>query len=228
MKIREMFQSKIDREITGVVKVGQHDEKVKKEELKEYVITRELAKHFETFFSNYVKSIDTPTDDMGVWISGFFGSGKSHFLKILSYILDNDTVDGKRAVDYFMDKERIANNPMLLANMKRASDVPTKAILFNVDSKSEATGKSDSNAIVLVFNRVFNEKLGYIGSIPALADLERMLDEEGLYEEFQKTYESETGKAWLTERHKFLVHKNRTKKALVKMGYMTEEDAALE
>ena len=227
MKIREMFQSKIDREITGVVKVGQHDDKVKEEELREYVITRELTKHFETFFSNYVKSIDTPTDNMGVWISGFFGSGKSHFLKILSYVLDNDTVGGKRAIEYFADKDRIASNPMLLANMKRASDIPTKAILFNIDSKSEATGKSDSNAIVLVFNRVFNERLGYIGSIPALADLERMLDEEGRYEEFQATFEAEIGKAWLAERHKFMVHKNRTKNALVKMGYMTEEDATL-
>ena len=62
MKIREMFQAKIDREITGVVKVGQHDEKVKAEELREYVITRELTKHFEEFFSNYAKSIKTPTD----------------------------------------------------------------------------------------------------------------------------------------------------------------------
>ena len=97
MKIREMFQAKIDREITGVVKVGQHDEKVKAEELREYVITRELTKHFEEFFSNYTKSIKTPTDNMGVWISGFFGSGKSHFLKILSYVLDNDSAEGRKS-----------------------------------------------------------------------------------------------------------------------------------
>ena len=95
MKVKDMFLRKIDREITGVVKVGQRDDNVKVEELKEYVVTRELARHFDDFFSNYTRSIKTPTDKMGVWISGFFGSGKSHFLKILSYILDNDVAGGK-------------------------------------------------------------------------------------------------------------------------------------
>ena len=41
---------------------------------------------------------------MGVWISGFFGSGKSHFLKILGYLLSNEIVVGKASVDYFEDK----------------------------------------------------------------------------------------------------------------------------
>ena len=119
MRIKDMFQAKIDREITGVIKVGQHDEAVKEEELKEYVVTRELAKHFDEFFGNYSKSISTPTDNMGVWISGFFGSGKSHFLKILSYVLDNAQVGGKSVIDYFADKERIADNAMLMAQRNR-------------------------------------------------------------------------------------------------------------
>jgi len=227
MRIKDMFQAKIDREITGVIKVGQHDEAVKEEELKEYVVTRELAKHFDEFFGNYSKSISTPTDNMGVWISGFFGSGKSHFLKILSYVLDNAQVGGKSVIDYFADKERIADNAMLMANMKLASDTSTQAILFNVDSKSAATGKSDSNAIVLVFNRVFNEKLGYTGAIPALADLERTLDEEGRYQEFQDVFEKIVGKPWMEERHKFKVRRGKVEQTLVEMKYMTAEEAAV-
>ena len=105
MRIYDMFAKKIDRPITGVIKVGQIADSDKKQELEEYVVTRELTKHFRDFFENYSKSIDTPTDEMGVWISGFFGSGKSHFLKILSYILDNTVVDGKHAIDYFKEKE---------------------------------------------------------------------------------------------------------------------------
>ena len=103
MKIQSMFQKDIDRPINGVVKVMQDDQQSLKDELSEYIITKELRRHFATFFDNYVKAIDTPTDKIGVWISGFFGSGKSHFLKMLSYLLANKEVDGKHAFDYFAD-----------------------------------------------------------------------------------------------------------------------------
>lgn len=225
MKIQEMFIKKIDRPITGVIKVGQNAENDKKQELEEYVVTRELTRHFREFFDNYVRSMDYPTDEMGVWISGFFGSGKSHFLKILSYILDDTNVCGKTAVEYFTDKDNITADPMILANMKRAAQTPTQAILFNVDSKSTASAKSDSNAIVMVFNRVFNEKLGYDGANPALADLERILDEEGSYQRFQDAFREETGKEWLKERNKFRVIRGKVAKALTAMGRMSEQEA---
>ena len=101
MKIRSMFQKDINRDINGVVKVAQDDEKSLHQELSEYIITKELRRHFRTFFDNYTKAIDQPTDKMGVWISGFFGSGKSHFLKMLSYLLSNKEVQGVPAIDYF-------------------------------------------------------------------------------------------------------------------------------
>ena len=76
MKIQNMFQKDIDRDINGVVKVAQDDSQSLKQELSEYIITKELRGHFATFFDNYTKAIDHPTDKIGVWISGFFGSGK--------------------------------------------------------------------------------------------------------------------------------------------------------
>ena len=218
MKIQKMFAKQIDRPITGVIKVGQNAENDKKQELEEYVVTRELTRHFREFFDNYVGSIDYSTDEMGVWISGFFGSGKSHFLKILSYLLDNTNVCGKTAVEYFADKDNLTADPTIIANMKRVAQAPTQAILFNVDSKSTTSAKSDSNAIVMVFNRVFNEKLGYDGANPALADLERILDEEGNYQKFQDVFREETGKEWLKERNKFRVIRGKVAKALTAMG----------
>lgn len=104
MKLLNIYKSDIKRDINGVIKVAQNDEKSIEQELREYIITKELRRHFNTFFNNYEKSLNTPTDKIGVWISGFFGSGKSHFLKILSYILSNNTVAGKKAVEYFADK----------------------------------------------------------------------------------------------------------------------------
>ncbi|MEH2389013.1 MAG: DUF6079 family protein [Nostoc sp.] len=89
MNVAELFQKDIHRNINGVIKVGQQDNENIRQELEEYVVTHELDKHFRTFFERYTNAISNPTDKMGVWISGFFGSGKSHFLKILSYLLAN-------------------------------------------------------------------------------------------------------------------------------------------
>ena len=83
MKIQQMFKDDIDRKINGVVKVDQDTNDVLVQELNEYVITKELKKHFISFFNNYGDAFNDKTADIGVWISGFFGSGKSHFLKIL-------------------------------------------------------------------------------------------------------------------------------------------------
>ena len=84
MQLQYIYKADINRDINGVIKVAQNDEKSIEQELREYIITRELRRHFNTFFNNYEKSLNEPTDKIGVWISGFFGSGKSHFLKILS------------------------------------------------------------------------------------------------------------------------------------------------
>lgn len=104
MKIREMFEESIDRTINGVVQVEQEQESVVKQEVKEYVVTTELKKHFAKFFNEYSESFDEPTNNVGVWITGFFGSGKSHFLKMLSYLLENRDINGKKTVDYFEEK----------------------------------------------------------------------------------------------------------------------------
>ena len=155
MTIQNIFAKPIDRDIKGVIKVGQGEDENIKQELEEYVVTRELQKHFADFFASYKRGITGTTDKMGVWISGFFGSGKSHFLKILSYLLANKVVDGKTALDYFIQDNKITDN-MVLADMRLAANTSTDVILFNVDSKGESTGKQSKDAIVSVFLKAFN------------------------------------------------------------------------
>lgn len=60
MNIRSMFQKDINRDINGVIKVAQDDEGSLYQELSEYIITKELRRHFQTFLDNYVKAVDTP------------------------------------------------------------------------------------------------------------------------------------------------------------------------
>ena len=53
MQIKEMFRKEIDRELQGVIVVGQGAETNVAQELEEYVVTRELQRHFADFFAAY-------------------------------------------------------------------------------------------------------------------------------------------------------------------------------
>jgi hypothetical protein len=224
MLIREMFAKPIDREIQGVIIVGQDENANVQQELEEYVVTRELQKHFADFFSAYKKGIVGTTPKMGVWISGFFGSGKSHFLKILSYLLENREVGGKKALDYFIEDKKIVD-PMVLADMKLAASTSTDVVLFNIDSKSDSNGKASKDAIVNVFLKVFNEMQGFCGSMPFLADLERRLTEEGRYAEFKQKFEEEYGSSWESSRQDFDFIQDTIVDVLEAMGFMSEQAA---
>lgn len=222
MIIKNLFLKPIDRDIKGVIKVGQDDNANIRQELEEYVVTRELQKHFSDFFASYKKGIVGNTDKMGVWISGFFGSGKSHFLKILSYILANKEVNGKKAVDYFVDDNKISD-PVVLADMKLATTVPTDVVLFNIDSKSEVNGKHSKEAIVSVLQNVFNEMQGFCGSNPALADLERNLTEKGKYDLFKEQFAESFGSEWVDARSDFDFIQDDVIEVLDNIGFMSVE-----
>lgn len=222
MIIKNMFAKPIDRDIKGVIKVGQDDNVNIQQELEEYVVTRELQKHFRDFFASYKNGINGNTDKMGVWISGFFGSGKSHFLKILSYLLANKEVNSKKAFDFFEEDNKITD-PMVLADMRLASTIPTDVVLFNIDSKSEVNGKQSKEAIVSVMQNVFNEMQGFSGSNPFLADLERKLTEEGKYDLFKEKFEESFGSEWVETRSDFDFIQDDVVEVLDEIGFMSIE-----
>ena len=198
MKLQYIYKADINRNINGVIKVAQNDERSIEQELREYIITRELRSHFNTFFTNYEKSISTPTDKIGVWISGFFGSGKSHFLKMLSYLLSNPVVAGKNAVDYFADK---FDDPMTFAQIESCAKVPTDTILFNIDSKSPIN--KDKTAILRVFAKVFYEHLGFYGDDLKVAKLEQFISRSGKMDEFKAKFKEINGDEWENTRDAF-------------------------
>ena len=230
MLMKEMFEKEIDRDIQGVIIVGQSEAENVAQELDEYVVTKELQKHFADFFSAYKKGIAGTTPKMGVWISGFFGSGKSHFLKILSYLLANKSVGDKKAIDYFADDSLTEGKPkivdrIVLADMKLAADTDTDVVLFNIDSKSDSNSKQNKDAIVHVFLKVFNEMQGFCGAMPFLADLERKLTEEGQYNEFKQKFEEVYGEAWEDSRQDFDFIQDDVVKVLTGMDFMSEAAA---
>lgn len=198
MKLQTMYKADINRDINGVIKVAQDDERSLEQELREYIITKELRRHFSTFLKHYEASLEQPTDKIGVWISGFFGSGKSHFLKMLSYLFENPIIAGKHAVDYFADK---FDDPMMFGRLESCVKVPTRAILFNIDSKSSLT--KDKTAILRVFAKVFYEHLGFYGNDLKVAKLEQFIAKSGKTEEFRQAFENVNGGTWEESRDSF-------------------------
>lgn len=198
MKLQSIYKQDINRDINGVIKMAQDDERTMVQELSEYVITKELRRHFNTFLNHYERSLEQPTDKIGVWISGFFGSGKSHFLKILSYLLSNQTVGGKKAVEYFADK---FDDPMMYAQLENCVKVPTETILFNIDSKSPLT--KDKTAILRVFAKVFYEHQGFYGNDLKVAKLEQFISRSGKTEQFRECFANINGGSWEDSRESF-------------------------
>ena len=217
-----MFLKDIERDIRGVIKVAQTSEEDIYQELDEYVVTQELHRHLSKFYDNYQKGINGKTDKMGVWISGFFGSGKSHFLKILAYLLENKALQGKKPVDFFEEKVK---DPLVYANMKRTADVDTEVILFNIDSKSSLDNKSKEDAILRVFMKVFYEHRGYYGDIPGVAEMEKYLDKQGVYEAFKQEFQALAGEPWEDRRNSFYFDADFVIGALTKVTDMSEESA---
>src|SRR5690554_2444686 len=170
MQIKQLLKQDINREINGVVKVGELDEKTLEVELREYVVTREIEKHMLDFFTTFEKNSRIESTNMGVWVSGFFGSGKSHFIKMLSHLLENKDVSHKRAIDYFNEKS-ISDN--LKESIDECSRLDIETILFNIDSKGPM--EKDSSAILRTFARVFYEYLGYFGADLKIVELEKYL-----------------------------------------------------
>ena len=173
MKIEDLFERDIHRPINGVVKADQLDASSVWQELDEFVVTKELTIHFNDLISVLQSTIDSEAgaaDRIGIWVSGFFGCGKSHLIKVLSYLFENEEheYEGQRrhAVKFFEDK---FDDSMLYADLTKAVATSMDTILFNIDSKADH--RSGRNALLQVFVKVLNEKQGYSGDHPHIAHM---------------------------------------------------------
>ncbi|QQT94938.1 BREX system P-loop protein BrxC [Acinetobacter johnsonii] len=228
MNIKELFYKPLDRAINGVVKADQDDNATVYQELDEYVVTNELEKHFRDFFQSYGTDLSDPSiaNRVGVWISGFFGSGKSHFLKTLSYILANkvarDAEGNERSAAEFFDETKI-RDAFIRADIGKAVSHHADVILFNIDSK--ASSNDDGNPILNVFLRVFNEYQGFSADHPHIAHMERHLSQKGVYDTFKQAFEASSGQSWLEERDGYQFYQDDVETAISQALNLSAEAA---
>lgn len=195
MILKDFFTKDINRSIETVIKADDRDHIL--DEVFEFIVTDEISRKIRDFFSAY----NDYHGVNGVWISGFFGSGKSHLLKILSYILENKEFNDYKLGEVFAEK--IEDDILLKADILKATKISAESILFNIDQHAESTSKKEEDAILKVFYKVFNDHLGYYGEKQFVAEFERWLDREGVFEKFQIEFESITGKFWTNARRDY-------------------------
>jgi hypothetical protein len=189
-QINEIFAKPITRTIEGVIKAD--DISQLSTEVEEYVLTNEAAKGLEHMLEAYTSY----SNANGVWISGFFGSGKSHLLKMLAHLLgDIDGHDYSRAKvsDHFRAK---ADGAFLPALIEKADRIAAKSLLFNIDQKATLISKDQTDALLKVFVKIFDESRGYYGNQGHIARFESDLDTRGQYDDFKVTFERITGIPW--------------------------------
>ena len=186
--LKDIFLKDINRHIDGVIKAD--DTESLTVELEEYVVTREVARRLQTFLDAYNEG----KSGNGVWISGFFGSGKSHLLKMLALLLENRETGGRTPLSFFEEKFR--EDLFLLEALRKAARIPSRSVLFNIDQQANAVAKDQADALLSVFVRVFDDMQGYYGQMPHVADFERHLDEDGHLPAFRAAFERISGKTW--------------------------------
>lgn len=101
--IKDLFRKDIYRKIEEVIKVDQHDEGTVKNEIQEYVATPDIKDHFCQVYNAVAEYPSEPHEGIGIWVSGFFGSGKSSFAKILGYTLANRKIITQSASQWFIE-----------------------------------------------------------------------------------------------------------------------------
>lgn len=201
MLLKDTFLKDIYRPIDPVVKANELGHL--RSELEEFVITNEAKSHLQRFFDEYN---DPDSAGNGAWISGFFGSGKSHLLKIMAVVMEDRRVDGKGAMDYILPK--LADTPALASAMEQSRlRHPSESVLFNIDSFAPNAGRSEAGAILSAFIKAFNHHCGYFdGDQQHIAKLEYDLDREGHLGAFKARVEELCGKPWEQVRSSSLLY----------------------
>lgn len=213
MKIDELFDKNPRRQIESIVKVNVHDPQIVRIELEEYVVTPQIKEYFMDLIDRFVESrLHTPPS-VSTWISGFFGSGKSHFLKLLGYVLENKTIqtdDGsyRGAADYFCNKHSLSISHAKILE----KELKTKAIFINMLDRDP----DEPPSITRLIYQALSHNLGY-SDYTWISEIERLMQDKGVWDDFLNFVEQKEGKPWQNVRKNLIITRSILSEGLCKL-----------
>ncbi len=201
MPISEFIQRDLSQKVEGVVKV--FDASSIASEVREYVLTDKSEDQFKRIFDTFTQVSETirrggkGRDVMGIWVSGFFGSGKSHFAKLLGYLLQNAELpdgSGQSAIDAFL--KHLSGDPrgrdirLRLAEIKANTQIVS--IPFEIRSVQSLNNPNSVGEILL---GEFYRYLGFSSNF-IIARIEQQLQRAGLFDQFKQTFKDQFSAEW--------------------------------
>jgi len=204
MLYKEIYARDINRDINPAVVVSNKDKETIEAEIKEYVFTKELI---EKLYLIVDTVLNKTSGKSGIWINGYYGSGKSHFIKYVHYLLDINTTElafeaFEKAVENEYDAMDAGNNQdITVSNLrllkKKAQSSNSDNIMFNVEDETDDGNKE---RLTRIFLNMFNKFRGYNSNdIPLAILLEKQLDKKGVFDQFKSKVKEETGFNWATD-----------------------------
>ncbi len=205
MKFKELYEKRLDRKVNPAVSASDLSEETVNTEIEEYVFTQEIIAYLYNILTN-IRS--NQGSHIGIWINGYYGSGKSHFLKYASYCLSPKYAE--RAFDRLIEATKeLINNEDPLALLQANVELPklmelrkwymekahVEMIMFNIGEVHDVNA-DQKTAFTKIFWNQFNAKRGFNSFNLALAQhLEKALYDNGKFEDF-KDYVKSKGFNW--------------------------------
>ncbi len=200
MKLKDLYSKPINRAVNPAVSATKFDPETERIEIQEYVFTDEIINGLFRIL-DAIKN-NKPYDHVGIWIDGYYGSGKSHFLKYLDYCITPSTredavsrlLDAVKAIDPLDEKHNLSfdyDELLSIASWLKRATIDT--CIFNLEtSYDNSTDKK--KAFLHVFWNEFNGKRGFNKfNITLAQNLEKPLAEKGVFEAFKERIAEEGG-----------------------------------
>ncbi|MBE0448223.1 MAG: BREX system P-loop protein BrxC [Actinobacteria bacterium] len=195
MKIRDIFKTRVEEKIEPVIKVGDRaDEHKLASEIGSYVVTPTIERYLDDFLEHYSDTFRISTEEVGVWISGYFGSGKSHLAKIAALLIENRTLEGIPASKRFETRvpAQAPHHDSMVRSLSRLSQCDSKVLAFNINTLSD----SRTTPLARLLLSQFYQAKGYSSNLLYARVIEAELDKRGKLSDLHIAAAELANKSW--------------------------------
>jgi hypothetical protein len=195
MLIRDIFETKIEETIDPVIRVAERlDENKLAAEIGSYVVTPTIEKYIDDFLEHYSDTFRTPTTEIGVWISGYFGSGKSHLAKIAAMLAENRTLAGIPASKRFEPRVPVdaPRHDSIVRHLGSLHQCDSLVLAFNINTIAD----SRSTPLPRLLLSQYYQSQGYGSNLFYARVIEAEVDRRGKLAELHAAAEKHAKKTW--------------------------------